>query len=175
MLDENDTEDLDALAEHVNHLQNRINRLKHFYGGNHDQKTHGRRKGSGTGGSTNASRASAAVRRQRGKDKGKGFLTRGLPGFGGGKKKAAFPGVFTKAGRGSIVSETRAALAKIKRRRSGAKAGNAQNRKLALAAIKKVKRQRKSNRRNRGALSRLISSVRGIGIGTSRVVRGKRN
>ncbi len=48
MSDENDTEDLDALAEHVNHLQNRINRLKHFYGGNHDQKTHGKR-GAGTG------------------------------------------------------------------------------------------------------------------------------
>ena len=37
-----DTEDLDALAEHVNHLQNRVNRLWHLYGGNHDQLTHGK-------------------------------------------------------------------------------------------------------------------------------------
>ena len=36
-----DTEDLEALAEHVDHLQNRINRLWHFYGGQHDQKTRG--------------------------------------------------------------------------------------------------------------------------------------
>ena len=166
MSDEEDTEDLDALAEHVDHLQNRINRLWHFYGGSHDQKTHGKR-GAGTG------------------KKG------GLSGSVTPRSKGVISGIFLgKQFKGSSMNtpQKEERIRSILRGASSAQlkriiANHTKTKKNPtsahlLAFADQISKARKKLPRPTGRTTRrgsIASAVAGIGKGLGRIVRGRRN